>query len=193
MSIVTCSHSHRTIINIQSALHTFPDFLKLFHSPYYLVATVVRIESTQANMCIHTHSSKYRDVCQAKEMKNNCDSSECIVPRKSFRLPFWARVPWVRQPWSRAGVSNYGKGPQRLLWASLQPALRKITICGIPNCPNYCESLQYTYSVQMCPEAVYIIQPGGPRVVEPWTRLFFSLAGLRITPPRQPMKILHYV
>jgi hypothetical protein len=28
------------------------------------------------------------------------------VPRKSFRLPFWACVLWVRQLWSRAGVSN---------------------------------------------------------------------------------------
>jgi len=55
---------------------------------------------------MYTHSSKYRDAGQTKEIKKNCGRSKCCVPRKSFRLPFWARVPWVRQPWSRAGVSN---------------------------------------------------------------------------------------
>jgi len=57
------------MINIQSALRTFPDILNLFYSPYNLVATVVHIESTQADMCIYTHSSKHRDAGQAKEIK----------------------------------------------------------------------------------------------------------------------------
>jgi len=33
-------------------------------------------------------------------LKYTWDSSEHRVPRKSFGVPFWARVPKVRQPWA---------------------------------------------------------------------------------------------
>jgi len=53
---------------------------------------------------IYTYSLRYRDAGRAKEIKKNWDSlenSECTVPRKSFRVPFWAHEPYVRQPSSR--------------------------------------------------------------------------------------------
>jgi hypothetical protein len=37
-------------------------------------------------------------IIQTRVGKTNWDSSVCRVSRKSFRLPFWARVPQVPQP-----------------------------------------------------------------------------------------------
>jgi len=31
--------------------------------------------------------------------KKEWDRSECRMPGKTFRVPFWAREPWVRLPW----------------------------------------------------------------------------------------------
>jgi hypothetical protein len=38
------------------------------------------------------------------QKKKHCDSSDCCVPRKSFRVPFWTRVPKIRQPFSSNSV-----------------------------------------------------------------------------------------
>jgi hypothetical protein len=95
----THSPSHRhagtRVINIQSKLDTTPDFCKnvslavLFGSNSNSFTI-----STQSDMCVYsfTFFTKLRRAGRAKEIKYY-GSSECRVPRKSFRLPFLAPVP----------------------------------------------------------------------------------------------------
>ena len=54
----------------------------------------------------YTYSSEYRDAGQTKEVKTNWDSSECRVPRKFLRVPFWALTPYIRHSWSRGRSSR---------------------------------------------------------------------------------------
>ena len=57
------------------AHHTAPDLCKKNALQYYLVATIILIQSLLCQICIHTHahthtySSQYRDAGWSKEMK----------------------------------------------------------------------------------------------------------------------------
>ena len=54
---------------------------------------------------IHTHTRILNNMeTLVGQKKKTWDSSECCVPRKSFRVPFWTRVPKVRQPFSSTSV-----------------------------------------------------------------------------------------
>jgi hypothetical protein len=69
------------------------------HSQFYLVATVIHIKSLRSQICvyvyIHTYSPQYREAGRAKQVKI-WDSTEFRVPRKSFRVPFGARIAYHR-------------------------------------------------------------------------------------------------
>ena len=94
------------MINIQSTLRTAPDLCKMFHCCVKSVATVIHTQSVRCQMCIYvyTHSHILHNTDRAVgRAKQNWDSSKCRVPRKSFRLPFWARVPQVHQKRYREG------------------------------------------------------------------------------------------
>jgi hypothetical protein len=104
------SPSHRQIgapmTNFQSARHTAPDFCKnvslavLFGSNGNIYTIY-----TQSDMCIYSHVRDIQTLVGQKKLKN-WDSSEWRVQRKSFRVPFWARMPQVRQPCRmRIGIS----------------------------------------------------------------------------------------
>jgi hypothetical protein len=59
----------------------------------------------------------------------------------------------------------YGKGPLPLLWAGSRAA----TISGTLNLLNYCVSfVAYTQCTNV--SAGRLIQPGGPRVWDPWSK-----------------------
>ena len=49
---------------------------------------------------IHTYIRTYSIILLGKRNENikHCDSHEWRVPRKSFSMPFWSRVPQVRHP-----------------------------------------------------------------------------------------------
>jgi len=82
------------MINIQSKLRTAPDLCKNVSLSVLFVTTVIRIHSLRSQMCVHiyTYSSQFREAGRAKEIKK---FGQHGMPRakKSFRLPFWARVP----------------------------------------------------------------------------------------------------
>lgn len=69
-----------------------PICLKMFHSRYYLVTTVIQIQYLHRYVYMYTHSSQFRDTGWAEEVKS-CDSIKCRVPRKSLQMPLWAHVP----------------------------------------------------------------------------------------------------
>jgi len=71
-----------------------PICVKIFHPQYYLVAYVIHTQSqrSQICVCVHIHFTIYTH-WSGKRNKRKWDSSVCRVPRKSFRMPFWARVP----------------------------------------------------------------------------------------------------
>jgi hypothetical protein len=61
-----------TLVNLQSTLAPLLIFVKMFHWQYYLVATVIHIQSVHDQICVYTlytYSSRYRDIGQAKEIK----------------------------------------------------------------------------------------------------------------------------
>jgi len=64
---------------------------------YYIYIYIYIYIYTHTHTYIHTYSWQYRDNTQAKKIKN-WDSSECLMPRKTFCLPFWVRMPQVCQP-----------------------------------------------------------------------------------------------
>ena len=70
------------------------DWCKNVSMQYYMVATVIHIQSLRSQMCVyththtHTHCAQYADTDGTIEMKY-WDSSQC-------RVPFWARVPQIR-------------------------------------------------------------------------------------------------
>ena len=90
---VTHSPSHRQtgahMINIYQLLTLLPICVKMFHLQCYLVAKVIHIQSLRSQILyIYTYSSQYREAGRPKEIKKKkWDSSECRVPRKSFRAP----------------------------------------------------------------------------------------------------------
>jgi hypothetical protein len=67
----------------------------MFHSQYYLVQTVIHNQSLRSQICIYIFI-----ILSGKRNKNikHWDSRAWLVPRKSFSLPFWSRVPQVRHP-----------------------------------------------------------------------------------------------
>jgi hypothetical protein len=79
------------MINIHSTLRTAPDLCKnislavLFGRNGNLY-TVFR----QADMCIYTHILHDVETLVGQTKYKKWDNSEGRVPKKSFRLPFWA-------------------------------------------------------------------------------------------------------
>jgi len=57
--------------------------------------------SMQSDMCTHKHVLHNTETLVGQNKYINSHSSECRVPKKFFRVPFLARMPYVRQPWSR--------------------------------------------------------------------------------------------
>ena len=96
MSRVTYSPSHRqagTIVrDIQPALRTAPICVKMFHLQYFLVATVIHIQSVRSQMCVcacvcihtrthkHTYSSQYREAGRPKQ-RYQLGLQECHMPK----------------------------------------------------------------------------------------------------------------
>jgi hypothetical protein len=54
-------------------------------------------------ICVHVYIQMFFTIHSrwpGGRKQKNSDSGECGVPRKSFRVPFWARVLQVSQPWT---------------------------------------------------------------------------------------------
>jgi hypothetical protein len=90
-------------INIQSTLRTAPDLCKIASLQRYLVATVIHVQSVCSQICVYIHiicTIWRRWSGKSKKERKKLGSSECIVPRSLFRLPFPGGVPYVRRSWS---------------------------------------------------------------------------------------------
>ena len=61
----------------------------------------------------------------------------------------------------------HGKGPHLLLWADSRATTGKIIVIGMPNCLNYCVIFRVHTQFKNV-AAGHVIQPGGPRVGDPW-------------------------
>jgi hypothetical protein len=80
-------------------LAPLPICVKIFHSQYYMVAMTIHTQSLcSLDMCIYTHTFFTTQRCQSGKInkKKEWDSSECLVPRKSFL------VPLIHRPWPSA-------------------------------------------------------------------------------------------
>jgi hypothetical protein len=86
-------HISRIRVNIQSTLRAAPDLCKIV-SLAVLIGSNGNSHtfSVQSDMCTCTHFL-HTVVRLVGQNKKKMDSGECRVPRKSFRVPFWARVP----------------------------------------------------------------------------------------------------
>jgi hypothetical protein len=85
----------------------------------------------------------------------------------------------------------YGKGPHRLLRAGSRAARRQIAVSGIPNCLNCCV-IFIVYTQFRNVAAGRIIQDGGPRDGDPWSKAYAcspSIAGIVSSNPAEGMVI----
>jgi hypothetical protein len=86
---------------------------------------------------------------------------------------FWS-TPWVSKLFTAKGH------PHPLLSAGSRDARGNIRVSGIPNRLNYCvifiACIQFTNA-----SAGRIIQPGGPRVGDPWSSLYLPILSMLIS------------
>jgi hypothetical protein len=98
--------SRTPMTNTQSTLSIPPDFHKCISSSVLFGSSGSSgTITTQSDVFIFPYFLKYRDPGRAKEYKI-CYSSECRVPRRIFRMPFWTRLPLDREPRSRIKSPN---------------------------------------------------------------------------------------
>ena len=103
------------MINIQSTLHTAPDWCRSasLAVSYYLIANVTYLQIcvcvyiyTHTHTHTHTHTlftiqRRWSGISTKKKWTNWMPSTKEIF---SPRMPFWARVPYVRQPCLRVSI-----------------------------------------------------------------------------------------
>jgi hypothetical protein len=97
----------------------FPNCYIIFHSHYYLVRTVIHVQSVRGLIYIyiythtHTHIPHNTVTLVGQKKEKNWDSSECRLTRKSFRV---SQVT-IQAARSHSDTSHSAA----LLWTSDQP------------------------------------------------------------------------
>ena len=90
----------------------------MFHLQYYLLTTVIHIQSLCNHVCEYTlvlHNTVPLEVKRNKKW----DSSECCVPRKSFWVSFWACMTDWSAWYSHTRKNIIKMDVKKILWEGM--------------------------------------------------------------------------